>query len=63
MILSYFHVKILQRLYWAIKGNNSHVVLISNIKSGCRTLAKMTGWLIGIGIMELTNIGVEGLLE
>lgn len=62
MVISYFHAKILQKLYWAMKGSNSHVILISGTRSGSRTLAKMTAWLIGIGNIEIATVGVEGLL-
>jgi hypothetical protein len=46
-----------------LKGNSSHLVLLSSIKNGCHSLAKMSGWLLKIGTIELQQIGVNGLLE
>jgi hypothetical protein len=61
--ISHFHVKILQKILWTLKANNSHIILLSSIKNGCHSLAKISGWLLKIGIIELQQIGVNGLLE
>lgn len=61
--ISNFHVKILQRILWSLKGNNSHIILLSALKNGCHSIAKISGWLLKIGTIELQRFGVNGLLE
>jgi len=48
--LTHFHVKIIQRVAWIIKNHNSHVILLSSISNGCRAIAKLAGWLVGITV-------------
>lgn len=50
-------------MLWCLKANHSHVILLSKVKSGCHTVAKISGWLLKIGVMELKQMGVDGLLE
>jgi hypothetical protein len=60
--VSHFHAKVVQKLYWALKGNHSHAILVSNFNNGCRTIAKMAGWLLDIGVNDFKNTSVGGLL-
>lgn len=61
--LSQAHSRVLQRLFWSLKGNHSHVIILSQPSNGCRALAKMTGWLLNIGSNDFTKVSVGGLLE
>jgi hypothetical protein len=58
-----FISKFCKRFYGHYKGNNCHIVLLGSIKYGYHSLAKMGGWLLKIGTIELQQIGVNGLLE
>ena len=53
----------LQRLFWTLTGNHSHVLTLSHPSNGCRSLAKMAGWLLNLSPNDLTNTPVSILLE
>ena len=63
LLISNFHIKIMQRIAWILKNNNSHVVILSSISNGCKSMARMAGRLIGITVNQLKNINISGVLE
>lgn len=60
--ISNHHTKFLQRLFWALKGNNAHVVIVSNRRNGSKSLAKMASWLLNLSSNDYTKMAVGKLL-
>ena len=50
-------------MFWSLKNNNSHVILMSNTNNGSRSIAKMTGLLMGVNAEDCKNVSVGSLLE
>ena len=61
--LPQFHAKIIQKVVWSLKNNNSHIILLSSFHNGSRSIAKMAGILMGIETEDCKNISVGSLLE
>lgn len=62
LYISNHHTKVLQRLVWALKGNHSHVIVLSNRRNGSKSIAKMGGWLLNLSSNDYTKMPVGKLL-
>lgn len=58
-----FQAKIIQRIVWSLRGNTTHLILVTNSRYSCNSFAKIAGWLMKIQVIDLETLGVNGLLE
>ena len=62
-LLSHFHCRLIQKLFWSLKKNNSHIIIVSSFNNGSRTLAKMASMLLELEVGDCKNASVTTLLE